>query len=184
MNNTNEMNVKTNNKPVAKVLAVILAFALMIATSFVVATLVHNRNSAQAVSKVKNGLSAYELAVENGYDGSVQDWLTSLSGKSAYDIAVENGYSGSEKEWANTLEASSKQEQSDIKTAYFDEDGNLIIDLSDGTNINVGSVAGTDGKTEVTAKTVSMVQMVLMEKMVPTAWVLQRLMCLQTANSI
>ena len=34
MNNANEKNVKTNNKPVAKVIAIVLAFALMIATSF------------------------------------------------------------------------------------------------------------------------------------------------------
>lgn len=131
MNNPNEKNVKTNNKPVAKVIAIVLAFALMIATSFAVSTIVHNHNSAQSVSKVKNGLSAYELAVENGYNGSVQEWLTSLDGKSAYDIAVENGYSGSEKEWAKSLKANSKQEQSDIKTAYFDEKGELIIKLSD-----------------------------------------------------
>ncbi len=152
MNNTNEKNVKSNNKPVAKVLAVVLAFALMIATSFVVATVVHNRNSVQSVSKVKNGLSAYELAVENGYNGSVQEWLTSLDGKSAYDIAVENGYSGSEKEWANSLKTNAKQEQSDIKAAYFDESGNLIMDLSDGTSIDVGAVAGTDGKNGTNGK--------------------------------
>lgn len=148
----NEKNIKTSKKPVAKVIAIVLAFALMIATSFVVSTLVHNHNSAQSVSKLKNGLSAYELAVENGYNGSVQEWLTSLDGKSAYDIAVENGYSGSEKDWANSLKSNSKQEQSDIKTAYFDENGELIIKLSDGTSIDVGSVAGTDGKNGTNGK--------------------------------
>ena len=44
----------------------------------------------------KDGLSAYELAVQNGYEGSIQEWLESLNGKSAYEIAVENGYSGTE----------------------------------------------------------------------------------------
>lgn len=85
-----------SNRLVAKVLAVVLAFAVMLATSFVVANFVHNRGNSQTVSKVQNGLSAYELAVEQGYNGSVQDWLDSLKGKSAYDIAVENGYSGTE----------------------------------------------------------------------------------------
>lgn len=33
--------------------------------------------------KVENGLSAYELAVKYGYEGTVQEWLDSLSGKSA-----------------------------------------------------------------------------------------------------
>ena len=59
--------------------------------------------------KVENGLSAYELAVKYGYEGTVQEWLDSLSGKSAYDIAVDNGYSGTEKEWASALETASKQ---------------------------------------------------------------------------
>lgn len=67
-----------NNRVVGKVIAVIVAFAVMLATSFVVANFVHNRDNSQTVSKVQNGLSAYELAVEQGYDGSVQDWLDSL----------------------------------------------------------------------------------------------------------
>lgn len=145
MSNSNEK----NSRSVGKVLAVVLAFAVMLATSFVVANFVHNRGTAQASSEIKNGLSAYELAVEQGYDGSVQDWLKSLSGKSAYEIAEENGYSGSEKDWAKALENAAKQQQSEIKTAYFTEKGNLVIALSDGTSINVGSVKGrngTDGK--------------------------------------
>ena len=48
-----------------------------------------------------DGKSAYELAVENGFQGSVTEWLATLGGsggKSAYEIAVENGFVGSEKE--------------------------------------------------------------------------------------
>lgn len=61
-----------------------------------------------------NGKSAYELAVENGYQGTVEEWLASLvgngsigqagaNGKSAYEIAVENGYTGTEEEWLASL---------------------------------------------------------------------------------
>ena len=42
------------------------------------------------------GRSAYELAVENGYRGTLEEWLASLSGNnglSAYELAVEHGYS-------------------------------------------------------------------------------------------
>ncbi len=57
------------------------------------------------------GKSAYELAVENGYKGTVNEWLTSLSvkgdsgaeGKSSYQIAKENGFSGTEQEWLASL---------------------------------------------------------------------------------
>ncbi len=72
-----------------------------------------------ASAKVENGLSAYELAVQYGYEGSVQEWLESLNGKSAYQIAVENGYTGSEQQWTNTLTATMKQEAVSIKTAAF-----------------------------------------------------------------
>lgn len=57
----------------------------------------------------KDGKSAYELAVENGYEGTVQEWLASLvgetgaDGKSAYEIAVRNGYQGTEIEWLRSL---------------------------------------------------------------------------------
>ena len=55
-------------------------------------------------TNVKNGLSAYEIAVEYGFDGTIEDWLKSLNGKSAYEIAVENGYSGSESDWVDLIE--------------------------------------------------------------------------------
>lgn len=142
----------TTKRTGAKVLACLLAVLLMVGIAFLIATLVH-KNSAQPVSNIKNGLSAYELAVANGYDGSVDEWLTSLKGKSAYDIAVENGYKGTEKEWVKSVEANGKQKQAGISTAKFNDSGDLMITLTDGTRINVGQVAGSDGKDGPTAKT-------------------------------
>ena len=52
------------------------------------------------------GKSAYEIAVENGYNGTEVEWLRSLAGKdgkSAYEIACDNGYSGTEMEWLASL---------------------------------------------------------------------------------
>ena len=72
----------------------------------------------------ENGLSAYELAVQEGFAGSLAEWLTSLKGadgkdgangidgvdgkngadgKSAYIIAVEHGFTGTETEWLESL---------------------------------------------------------------------------------
>ncbi len=135
----------TTKRTGTKVLACLLAVLLMAGIAFLVATLVH-KNSAQPVSNIKNGLSAYELAVANGYDGSVDEWLTSLKGKSAYDIVVENGYKGTEKDWVKSVEANGKQKQAGISTAKFSDSGDLMITLTDGTSINVGQVAGSDGK--------------------------------------
>lgn len=74
--------------------------------------------------KGKDGLSAYEVAVENGFDGTEEEWLISLkgqdgkngidgkdgqngqdgtNGKTAYEIAVTNGFEGTEQEWLLSL---------------------------------------------------------------------------------
>ena len=72
------------------------------------------------------GYSAYEVAVQNGFVGTEEEWLESLKGeqgepgtpfgdltpeqkeelrgeegKSAYEVAVDNGYQGTEEEWVN-----------------------------------------------------------------------------------
>ncbi len=47
--------------------------------------------------------SAYEVAKENGFSGTEQEWLNSLKGKSAYEIACDNGFVGTEQEWLNSL---------------------------------------------------------------------------------
>lgn len=67
------------------------------------------------------GKSAYELAVDNGFNGSVQAWLTSLKGAdgaaglSAYEVAKAAGFAGSEAQWLLSL----KGTQGDAgKSAY------------------------------------------------------------------
>lgn len=57
----------------------------------------------------RNGESAYEIAVRNGYKGSETEWLATfkgqsgLNGLSAYQVASQNGYNGSETDWLSTL---------------------------------------------------------------------------------
>ena len=74
--------------------------------------------------KGTDGKSAYQIAIEQGYQGSESDWLSSLKGdkgekgntgakgnpgqdgaegKSAYAIAVEHGYENSEEKWLLSL---------------------------------------------------------------------------------
>ena len=57
-----------------------------------------------------DGKSAYDIAVEYGFNGSEQDWVLSLKGEpgkdglSAYEIAVINhGFVGTEEEWLDSL---------------------------------------------------------------------------------
>lgn len=68
-----------------------------------------NYNSRAITSIVKRmleGISPYEIAVENGFVGTEVEWLTSLNGEqgapglSAYEEAVAHGYVGTYEDWA------------------------------------------------------------------------------------
>jgi len=56
-----------------------------------------------------DGLSAYQVAVANGFVGNQAAWLNSLKGTigvdgiSAYEVAVENGFVGTEEEWVDSI---------------------------------------------------------------------------------
>lgn len=57
-------------------------------------------------NQAEDGASAYEIAQDNGFEGTVDEWLDSLkgsSGKSAYAHAVDAGYDGSEEDFAAML---------------------------------------------------------------------------------
>ena len=79
----------------------------------------------------ENGLSAYELAVQNGFTGTLTEWLNSLKGAdgkdgingkdgangkdgenglSAYEIALKNGFVGTESEWLDSLKGENGSE--------------------------------------------------------------------------
>ncbi len=149
---------KSRNKTLQKVLLAVLSIILMTGIAFFMANVVHNNSSQPTSSKVENGLSAYELAVEQGYKGNLNDWLKSLDGKSAFEIAKENGYSGTEKEWNKAVANVSKQNKSVITNAGFNKNGDFILTLLDGTDVNVSNVSnskgkdGTDGKNGTNGK--------------------------------
>lgn len=137
----------SKKQTIKKALTVVTSLAVVIAISICSAVIIHDKRSKNAVTtSVENGLSAYELAVQYGYKGTVQEWLNSLNGKSAYEIAQDNGYSGSESDWANTLKATAGKDGVGIKTATFNADGQLVITLSDNTAINLGNAVGANGK--------------------------------------
>ena len=73
-----------------------------------------NENSLSLLGQLRlmetRGYSAYEVAQQNGFTGTEEEWLASLvgpqgeqgpEGKSAYQVAVENGYQGTEEDWVN-----------------------------------------------------------------------------------
>ena len=130
-----------------KAIIIIIAIVIVIAISAGMATIIHNKVGIPASVTVTNGLSAYELAAENGYTGTVQEWLDSLGGKSAYEIAAEHGYTGTEEEWTSALTQLAESDIQTIKSASFNENEQLILNIG-----NAFGIKGADGKDGVDGK--------------------------------
>jgi hypothetical protein len=77
---------------------------------------------------VVQGLSAYQLAVEeDGYVGTLAEWLESIKGKSNYALAVEAGYTGTVEDWLIAV-AGPKGDKGDSVTGPKGDPGqNLVI---------------------------------------------------------
>jgi hypothetical protein len=54
----------------------------------IIAAIVDDRLSQITTSDGGNGLSAYELAVQEGFSGTLQQWLDSLHGRDGDDATV------------------------------------------------------------------------------------------------
>ena len=112
------------------------------------------------------GKSAYDLAVEIGYEGTLDKWLESLkgsNGKSAYELAVEKGYSGTIEEWLESLNGTDGKDGSDGENGKdgitpilgIDSEGYWTIDMGNGVqrlkdaigaDVKAIGQDGTDGK--------------------------------------
>ena len=101
------------------------------------------------------GKSAYELAVEKGYRGTLDEWLASLNGsngddgKSAYELAVENCYQGTEEEWLASLKGSAGDQGDDGVTPKLEvrDDGYWYISYDNGQTWNkLGPATGDPGE--------------------------------------
>lgn len=101
------------------------------------------------------GKSAYELAVENGYRGTLAEWLASLNGnngndgKSAYELAVENGYRGTEEEWLASLKGNTGDKGDDGITPKLEirKDGYWYVSYDgEQTWTQLGQATGDPGQ--------------------------------------
>ena len=95
----------------------------------------------------KDGKSAYELALESGFEGTLEDWLASLKGETgergedgynAYDLAVLAGFVGDMEDWLQSLKGQDGQNGSDgfspsAKVEAVEDGVILTITDKDGT---------------------------------------------------
>ena len=105
----------------------------------------------RVVAQGPAGRSAYELAVENGYRGTLEEWLASLNGnngRSAYELAVENGYRGTEEEWLASLKGTAGDKGDDGNTPKLKiENGYWYVSYGDDDNwVQLGQATGEDGR--------------------------------------
>ena len=85
----------------------------------------------------ENGKTAYELAVEAGFEGSLEEYLDSLKGRSAYQIALDNGFLGTEEDWLASLNGA------DGRSAYEVAVDNGFLGTEEDW---LASLKGTEGK--------------------------------------
>lgn len=87
-----------------------------------------------------DGKSAYELAVDKGFQGTVEEFLMSLkgeqgrSGKTAYTLALESGFRGTVTEWLLSLNGK------DGKDGKIGKTGKSGIDGKDGEKGDKGDI--------------------------------------------
>ncbi len=86
------------------------------------------------VQRGPRGYSAYEVAVQDGFEGTEEEWLLSLQGKSAYEIAVELGYEGTEEQWIASLKGEDGEPGT---TPHIGQNGNWFIG-----DVDTGVAAG------------------------------------------
>lgn len=91
-----------------------------------------NKALETAISQAKN---AYQIAVENGFEGTVEEWLESLKGEKGADgkdgVDGQNGKDGAD--------------GIGITDTEINASGELILTYSDGSTANVGVVKGESG---------------------------------------
>lgn len=86
-------------------------------------------------SEFLRGFSAYEIAVQNGYEGTVEEWLLSLIGPE-----------GPQGEKGNTgAQGPTGPAGNGIRSVRLNPDYSLTINYTNGTSFNVGNIRGEQG---------------------------------------
>lgn len=94
--------------------------------------------------RTNQGLSAYEVAVKNGYQGTEEEWLLTLNGKSAYELAVELGYTGTEPQWLATLVGPSAYDEA-VKNGFVGTEAAWLLSLQGKSAFDIAKANGFVG---------------------------------------
>lgn len=136
-----------------KIIITVLALLLLV---FVVSCSAERGEQGPKGDVGANGKSAYDVAVENGFEGTVEEWLLSLigekgelgdSGLSAFEIykKYHPEYSGSEKDWIELLK---------FKNDFDILDVSIVLQLGNINNTGIEQ-GGLNGNKETDVSTIS-----------------------------
>lgn len=84
-----------------------------------------------------------ELKGETGDKGEKGE--NGADGKSAYQSALDTGFDGTEIQWVESLKGEQGLQGISITAATIDDNGHLILTLSSGSTIDAGNTKGADG---------------------------------------
>lgn len=118
-----------------------------------------------------DGLSAYEVALDNGFIGTEAEWLESLvgpegppgdgsggggaDGASAYEIAVDNGFVGTEAEWLQSLVGPPGEDGSDGLDGAPGGDGESVTVTVVMTDTAYDAAVATAGPLDIVIRAVT-----------------------------
>lgn len=127
-------------KSTKKLLGTILATSLAICGTFGFSACGEDKVDEHAWGSEYSVQSAYAVAQDLGYTGSLEDFIATISGKDGAD--GKDGING--KDGADGKDGTNGKDGIDgvgVKTAYIDNDGNLIIELTNNTTVNCGNIS-------------------------------------------
>jgi hypothetical protein len=105
-----------------------------------------------AAQNSQNRGGAFELSLENvyaaaqeeGYSGTLQEFIDAFKGDNAYAVAVSNGYTGTEQQWLATLIGATGATGSAGVTPHIGENGHWYIGDGD-SGVPARGERGADG---------------------------------------
>lgn len=93
--------------------------------------------SAKDTPIITNPQNDYEVAVNDGFEGTVTEWIESVNekgGKTAYEQAVSGGFKGSEEDWMRSLWG----RQADVEIAKRDKTTAIVAEWIQSLNTSNG----------------------------------------------
>lgn len=160
-----------------KLLSAIMAISMSAICAFGFTACGESGESAEKWGDVYTVAAAYAQAKELGYEGTLDEFIASISGKDGIGITetlinsdgeliivFSNGttqnlgkvtgkdglsafeiykkyhpeYTGTEQEWIESLKGTAGV---GVKTAYLNDEGDLIVEFTDGSTVNCGNIA-------------------------------------------